>query len=66
MHSVKTSHFSLDFEVQKNQATHQPKVSQHSLSLFAKTNLLTIDQLSKEGSRQPCSQPTDQDKSISS
>ena len=38
----------------------QPPTNQqsakHSVSLFAKTNQPTTDQLSKEGSRQPCSQ----------
>ena len=35
--------------------THQQS-AKHYVSLFAKTNQPTTDQLSKEGSRQPCSQ----------
>ena len=49
----------------KHRATNQPIVSQHSLSRLAQTDQPTTDQLSKEGRRQPRSQPTDQDKSIS-
>ena len=44
--------FSQNFAVKEHKATLQPTVSQHSVSLFAKTNQPTTDQLSKEGSPQ--------------
>ena len=57
MQSVKTSQ-SFESRFWRHKApSHPPTNSQpHSVSLFAKTNQPTTDQLSKEGSRQPCSQ----------
>ena len=57
MQSVKTSQ-SFESGFWRHKApSHPPTNSQpHSVSLFAKTNQPTTDQLSKEGSRQPCSQ----------
>ena len=55
---------SKDKSIFESTVSHQPIVSQTLPSLFAQTNQPTADQLSKEGSRQPCSQPISKDKSI--
>ena len=58
MQSVKTSSSVILVSILKYKNTKHPTNQQSAniLSLFAKTNQPTTDQLSKEGSRQPCSQ----------
>ena len=55
---------SKDKSIFESTVSHQPIVSQTLPSLFAQTNQPTADQLSKKGSRQPCSQSISKDKSI--
>ena len=48
----------------KSRETGRPYSQPNIVSLLAQTNQPTADQLSKEGSRQPCSQSISKDKSI--
>ena len=54
--SRQVNHFSLNFAVKITKPPTHQQSAKHYVSLFAKTNQPTTDQLSKEGSRQPCSQ----------